>query len=125
MNFYEILGKEDGIKSLVSDFYQIMQNDPKAINCLNSHPGSLIKEDTKIKLIDFLTGWLGGPQVFITKYGHPAMRARHLAFKIGEIEKREWLYCMDQALINRLTTEQRFQLMTGFLSLANKIQNIT
>jgi len=34
------------------------------------------------KLFDFLSGWMGGPQLYVEKHGHPMLRRRHLHFSI-------------------------------------------
>jgi hemoglobin len=46
----------------------------------------------------FLSGWLGGPQLYTEKYGHPMLRARHLPFAIGVNERDAWIACMRQAM---------------------------
>ena len=50
------------------------------------------------KLYQFLSGWMGGPQLYVEKYGHPMLRRRHLPFEIGEAERDQWLICMNKAL---------------------------
>ena len=45
-----------------------------------------------------MSGWLGGPNLFIEEFGHPMLRARHLAFQIGESERDQWMLCMNKAL---------------------------
>ncbi|PUB83406.1 MAG: hypothetical protein DBP02_11905 [gamma proteobacterium symbiont of Ctena orbiculata] len=50
------------------------------------------------KLFLFLSGWLGGPDLYVEKYGHPRLRARHLPFSIGIEERDQWIYCMREAL---------------------------
>jgi hemoglobin len=45
-----------------------------------------------------LCGWLGGPQHYSERFGHPMLRARHMPFSIGIRERDEWLACMDQAM---------------------------
>ena len=52
----------------------------------------------KDKLFKFLSGWLGGPNLFIEEFGHPMLRARHLRFAIGESERDQWMLCMNKAL---------------------------
>jgi hemoglobin len=60
------------------------------------HPQDL--SDSREKLKFFLTGWMGGPDIDSPKYGQPMLRARHLPFKIGMIERNQWLACMSQAM---------------------------
>ena len=94
---YQQLGGMKVISPLVDDFYAIMKSDPKAKDCLLTHEGRDLK-DSGDKLKFFLSGWLGGPQLYLEKFGHPRLRMRHFPFAIGEKEAEQWLYCMDLAL---------------------------
>ena len=44
------------------------------------------------------SGWLGGPQHYVERFGHPRLRARHMPFTIGESERDQWMDCMLQAM---------------------------
>jgi len=46
----------------------------------------------------FFVGILGGPPIYIEKYGSPRMRARHLPFEIDERARQVWLGCFDRVL---------------------------
>ena len=46
----------------------------------------------------FLSGWSGGPQLYIEKFGHPRLRMRHMPFAIGAVERDQWLWCMNKAV---------------------------
>lgn len=98
--FFELLGGADGgtekIRALVEAFYDIMDIDPKAASIRALHPVDLTA--SREKLFMFLTGWTGGPQLYIERYGHPRLRARHMPFVIGETERDQWMYCMIQAM---------------------------
>lgn len=94
---YRQVGGMRIISGLVDDFYFIMETDPKASDCLKAHQGKDLKESGE-KLKFFLSGWLGGPQLYFEKYGHPRLRMRHFPFAIGEKEAEQWLYCMGLAL---------------------------
>jgi hemoglobin len=96
---YEMMGGDVGIRSLVDRFYDLMDTSPEAATVRALHAASL--KSSRQKLYMYLTGWTGGPQVYVEKYGHPRLRARHLPFSIGERERDEWLWCMDQALDER------------------------
>ena len=60
------------------------------------HPADLSSSRDKLYL--FLTGWMGGPDLYQEKYGHPKLRARHLPFPIGSTERNQWLDCMQRAM---------------------------
>jgi hemoglobin len=98
--FYELLGGEDSgvskVRQLVETFYDIMDSDPKVLGLRAIHQKDLT--EAREKLFMFLTGWTGGPQLYIERYGHPMLRARHLPFKIGTSERDQWMYCMIKAM---------------------------
>jgi hemoglobin len=86
----------ENIRLLVETFYDIMDSDPKAAGLRALHQPDLT--ETREKLFMFLMGWTGGPQLYIERYGHPRLRARHLPFTIGESERDQWMYCMIKAM---------------------------
>lgn len=98
--FYELLGGDktgiQTIRLLVETFYDIMDSDKKVTELRALHHADLT--ETREKLFMFLTGWTGGPQLYIERYGHPRLRARHLPFAIGETERDQWMYCMISAM---------------------------
>jgi hemoglobin len=119
---YERIGGETGVRKLCHTFYTIMCETPQTEVIRGLHPQNIqISED---KLFMFLSGWLGGPSLYIEKYGHPRLRARHLPFSIGIEERDQWLYCMAQALktmdLDPLFTEQ---LMSSFDQTADFMRN--
>ena len=98
--FFELLGgKEQGmetLRNLVETFYDIMDSDPKAQPIRAMHPADLTS--AREKLFMFLTGWTGGPQLYIERYGHPMLRKRHLPFAVDESARDQWMYCMIKAM---------------------------
>lgn len=94
--FYELLGGTEKVRELVERFYDVMDNDPKAAGIRALHPADLTS--SREKLFMFLTGWTGGPQLYIERYGHPFLRRRHMPFTIGESERDQWMYCMVKAM---------------------------
>jgi hemoglobin len=94
--FYELLGGTERIRDLVETFYDIMDSDPRAAPIRALHQPDLT--EAREKLFMFLTGWTGGPQLYIERYGHPMLRRRHLPFTIGEPERDQWMYCMIKAM---------------------------
>lgn len=128
---YELFG-EKALKKLVKDFYEIMETDPAAKNCLNAHKLDdqlRVPEPVKERLFMFLSGWMGGPNLFVKHHGAPRMRMRHAPFQIGQKEKEEWLYCMDKAIDlaikekGKKLKKKKPLLMSSFAALANRIQN--
>jgi hemoglobin len=95
-SLYESIGGIDKIDALVDRFYDLMALEQSFSELRAMHPADLSGSREKLKF--FLTGWMGGPDIYSPKYGHPMLRARHLPFKIGLQERNQWLACMYQAL---------------------------
>lgn len=95
-SLYEMLGGEPGLRSLVNRFYDLVDSAPEARNIRSLHAKSL--HQSREKLFMFLSGWSGGPQLYIQQFGHPRLRMRHMPFAIGTVERDEWLWCMNKAL---------------------------
>ncbi len=85
---YEQLGEEQ-LKLLVSRFYHCVFSNIY-LQPLFQNP----REEIEEKQLLFLRQFLGGPQNYSERFGHPRMRARHLPHKIDQKAKEEWLSCM-------------------------------
>ena len=122
-SLHDDLGGAEGLKRLVDRFYDIMDEDP-AVDLIRSlHAKSLNASREKLYL--FLSGWTGGPPLYVEKFGHPRLRARHLPFPIGTTERDQWLSCMRRAL-DELDVSQllRDQLMGAFFQTADFMRNL-
>ncbi|QWE13808.1 group II truncated hemoglobin [Polynucleobacter sp. AP-Sving-400A-A2] len=95
-NPYEMIGGTAKIEELVDRFYDLMALEEHFEALRTIHPQDLSSSREKLKL--FLSGWLGGPDIYSPKHGHPMLRARHLPFKIGIKERNQWLACMYRAM---------------------------
>ena len=93
---YQRLGGEAALRQLVARFYDIMNRSPQARGIRKMHAADL--GGAADKLFKFLSGWLGGPDLFMQEFGHPRLRARHFPFAIGVAERDQWMLCMEQAL---------------------------
>lgn len=119
---YDLLGGEAGIRRLVDRFYDLMDTAPEAATIRRLHATSLKASREKLHL--FLTGWTGGPPVYVEKHGHPRLRARHLPFTISSRERDEWMWCMDRALAEQeMPGEVRAHLAERFRQLADHMRN--
>ncbi|HWB19183.1 MAG TPA: group II truncated hemoglobin [Phycisphaerales bacterium] len=96
---YEAIGGEVGVRGLVECFYDHMERDAEFAGIRRLHPEEM--RGSREKLFMFLSGWLGGPDLYVKQYGHPKLRARHMPFAIGEQERDQWLTCMGRAMDER------------------------
>ncbi len=93
---FEWIGGEARVRALADRFYDLMDLEP-AYRLLRASHGSTLA-DARDKLFWFLCGWLGGPQHYQERFGHPRLRMRHMPFSIGIAERDQWLACMAQAM---------------------------
>jgi hemoglobin len=96
---YEGLGGEAAVRGLVDRFYDLMDLEPAFAGIRSLHPQDL--SGSRDKLFWFLSGWLGGPDLYQSRFGHPRLRARHLPYAIGIAERDQWMACMVQAMQER------------------------
>ena len=119
---FEWIGGEAKVKALVERFYDLMDLEP-AYAALRAVHGSELKS-AREKLFWHLCGWLGGPQHYVERFGHPRLKARHMPFVIGIRERDQWLACMDQAMAETDVDEAlRAQLRVSFFQTADWMRN--
>jgi hemoglobin len=119
---YEHVGGEAGVRKLVDRFYDLMDTLPEARDIRALHPPAL--DSSRDKLFWFLVGWLGGPPLYIERFGHPRLRARHLPFAIGGRERDQWMMCMTRAIDEQVADGALRAVLVGALGpLADHMRN--
>ena len=124
LTHYQRIGGEEKVRALVLRFYQLMDELPEAYGIRKLHAEDL--QGATDKLYKFLTGWMGGPQLYIEQYGHPMLRRRHFPFPISSAERDQWLLCMNQALSDVVEdVALRQELSAAFAKVADHMRNQT
>ena len=119
---FEWIGGEEKVQALVDRFYDLMELEPKYAELRAAHGTHL--QRARQNLFWFLCGWLGGPQHYTDRFGHPMLRARHMPFKIGIVERDQWLACMDEAMGDAGVDEGlRKRLKNSFFQTADWMRN--
>jgi hemoglobin len=119
---YEVLGGEPALRRLTHRFYELMDTLPEAWAIRQLHPEGL--SGSEQKLFQYLSGWLGGPDLYVQQHGHPRLRARHLPFAIASRERDEWMLCMRMACDELVGDEAlRGKLLAALASLADHMRN--
>jgi hemoglobin len=119
---FEWIGGEEKVRKLVERFYDLMDLEP-AYAALRATHGSDLAQ-ARQKLLWFLCGWLGGPDHYIERFGHPRLRMRHMPFSIGIRERNEWVACMDQAMAEtEVDPLLRERLRDSFMKTADWMRN--
>jgi hemoglobin len=119
---YQLVGGETKLRELVDRFYDLMDLEPEFAGIRALHPPSL--EGSRDKLFWFLSGWMGGPDLYIERFGHPRLRARHLPYPIASSERDQWLRCMAWAMQDvGLPRTLQERLMESFYQTADWMRN--
>ena len=119
---FDRLGGEPGVRALVDRFYDLMELEPAFAGIRALHPSEL--EGSRDKLHWFLCGWLGGPNLYIERFGHPRLRARHLPYAIGIAERDQWMACLMQAKQDQGVDDTLAQRLTeSFFGTADWMRN--
>jgi len=110
------------VRALVDRFYDLMDLEPQFAEVRALHAPDLAQAREKLYL--FLSGWLGGPSLYIERHGHPMLRARHLPFAIGIRERDQWMACIEQAMVEQAVAEDlRERLLLAFFQTADWMRN--
>ena len=121
------IGGEERVKALVERFYDLMDLEPGYTALRAAHVGPL--DNARQRLFWFLCGWLGGPQHYTERFGHPRLRQRHMPEQtgggaIGILERDQWLACMDQAMGETAVAQAlRSRLNASFFQTADWMRN--
>lgn len=119
---FEWIGGEPVVRQLVDRFYDLMDLEPAFAELRASHGTTL--DEARDKLFWFLCGWLGGPQHYQERFGHPRLRMRHMPFRIGIVERDQWLACMSRAMQETgVPADLRQRLETSFFQTADWMRN--
>ena len=119
---FDLIGGEDRVRVLVDRFYDLMDLESGYAELRATHGSSL--DNARQRLFWFLCGWLGGPAYYVENVGHPMLRARHLPFSIGIVERDQWVACMDQAMADQnIPAELRVPLHDAFMNTADWMRN--
>ena len=119
---FEKIGGDAAVAQLTARFYELMDTVPQFAELRALHPEDLT--GSRDKLYMFLSGWFGGPDLFVEKFGHPRLRARHMPFEIGTRERDQWVACMLLAM-EEVGIEEglRERLLQNFFNTADFMRN--
>ena len=119
---FERFGGEGAVRELVERFYDLMDEREPALAALHQREDGKVSRTSRDRFALFLIGWLGGPQTYLERHGHPRLRMRHARVPVSSAMRDGWLRCMHQALDERAMPEdlraflhQRFAEVADFL----------
>lgn len=111
---YLQIGGATGVRDLVDAFYDLIESESPVLRAMLPDDTS----ESRDKLFEFLSGWMGGPPLYWERRGHPALRMRHAPFAIGSYEAEEWTRCMSAAVEGLTLSEELSRFLVGELGRA-------
>ena len=92
-SFYDTVGGKETFRKLVAEFYKLVETD-ELLRPMYPE-GDLTEAAERLQL--FLEQYWGGPTTYQELRGHPRLRMRHAAFKIGPKARDNWIRNMRSA----------------------------
>src|SRR5664279_2667082 len=92
---YQMIGGQAGVERLVKVFYDIVESDPAGASLMTMHNHGHGVAHAREAQFEFLSGFLGGPQLYAERHHHSNVRLMHAHLEIGTAERDAWLTCMD------------------------------
>jgi len=123
---YESLGGADAVTTLVERFYDLMSEREPALASLHPcTPDGKVARTARDRFALFLVGWLGGPDDYVQRHGHPRLRMRHGRVKVDVAMRDAWLRCMQAAMDERAVTGPVREFLDGrFSEVADFMRNV-
>lgn len=124
-SFYEEIGGEEGIRRLIAAYIRTMRSDAESRALLSLYQ---TRDDAlshyEERLFEFLSGWLGGPALYLERHGMPMLREGHRNIRITPSLMKQWIQCMDQALDETVENKAlRLKLSGAFTAMAQSLVN--
>jgi hemoglobin len=117
-----MIGGEVGVEKLVKAFYDIVESDAAGVPLVAMHNQGHGLAHAREAQFEFLSGFLGGPQLYMERHRHSNVRLMHVHLSIGPVERDSWLICMDKALRAVEADSETHQfLMTHFRRVAEAL----
>lgn len=124
LTLYDRIGGEATVSKLVETFYDIIEHEEAGRSLFLLHLRGHGIAHSRIEQFNFLSGFLGGPKLYVERHHHSDVKQFHAHVPIGPSDRDAWLTCMGMA-IDRigLTAEFKAQLLKHFTRVANTLVN--
>jgi hemoglobin len=96
---FELLGGDAAVRAIVERFYDAMTElEPGLARLHRCDDAGRVVRASRDRFALFLIGWLGGPQHYMARHGHPRLRMRHARVPVDDRMAAAWMRCMRAAL---------------------------
>lgn len=116
-SLFERIGGEDGVRTLVTRFYDLMEHEPGYAELRAMHEADLLP--TRVSLTQFLTAWLGGPRSWFEARPGACIMSMHRSMGITRQTAAQWVHAMSRAMAeSRVEPALGQQMQQSFLRMA-------
>ena len=123
-SLYQELGGEEGVRRLVETFYDIVEREEPGEHLHLLHRRGHGVAHSRDEQFAFLSGFLGGPRLYVERHGHSNVRHMHAHVEIGPEARDAWLTCMRLAMERvGLSDDLRTRLDQHFTRVATQLRN--
>lgn len=120
---YDRIGGAAGVRQLVKTFYDLVETEPEGEPLRVMHnEGNGLAHAREAQFM-FLSGFLGGPQLYVEQFRHSNVRQMHAHLAVGEVEAQSWRSCMEKALAKTTDADTAALLMKTFTRVAQALKN--
>jgi hemoglobin len=119
---FDQFGGEARVRELAERIYDAMEREPELLRLHALDAQGRVSRDSRDRFALFLIGWLGGPQHYMERHGHPRLRMRHGHLPVNLAMRDAWVRTMTVALDSlsvggelRALLDQRFAEVADFL----------
>ena len=122
---YEQLGGEAKVREIAARFYDAMdEHEPALAGLHRLDERGRVHPEAREKFALFFIGWLGGPQTYMERHGHPRLRMRHASVPVDTAMRDAWMRCMRKAFeMNRIEGDMGAFLDQKLADLADFLRN--
>jgi len=118
---YDQLGGMPFFEALVDHFYDGVEEDDVLAQLFPEAPDFT---GARHRLTLFLAQYWGGPTTYTEERGHPMLRARHLPYPVGALQRDRWLVHMTAAVeASDAPDDLRQDLLGYFVRAAEHLRN--
>lgn len=123
-SLYHLVGGKAGILNMVKIFYDLVETEHFAHPLLLLHLRGNGLAHARVEQFNFLSGFLGGPKLYVERHGHSNIRTMHEHVEINAASKDIWLACMTMAIDQiGLEATTKNQLMRHLTAAAERLVN--
>lgn len=98
MSVLDDIGGETSLRSLVKQFYDLVETLPEGANLRRLHARGHGVDHARVEQFNFLSGFMGGRAYYQEKHGHMDVKLMHAHVPIRQADAEAWLACMRRAL---------------------------